>query len=126
MARGLVRFRARTVARKVALTPAQRFVALFALSLALLLLTSCESTTSPEPIVALGDAVAFGIWTPAGTDTCSKAIHDSYSTVGPDQLRYPTWHPPVDPVTGCTFGHEHGRDPSGSDLYDLVGDIPFG
>ena len=127
MARGLVRPRARAVARKVALTPAQRAVALFALSLALLLLlTSCESTTSPEPIVALGDAVAFGIWTPAGTDTCSKAIHDSYSTVGPDQLRYPTWHPPVDPVTGCTFGHEHGRDPSGSDLYDMVGDIPFG
>jgi hypothetical protein len=39
---------------------------------------------------------------------------------------YPTWHPPTDPATGCTFGHEHGRDPRGSKLYWLVGPIPFG
>lgn len=39
---------------------------------------------------------------------------------------YPTWHPPVDPETGCSFGHEHGRDPHGSKLYRLVGDIPLG
>jgi hypothetical protein len=39
---------------------------------------------------------------------------------------YPTWHPPVDPQSGCTFGHDHGRDPSGSDLYSSVGDIPLG
>jgi hypothetical protein len=92
----------------------------------LLLACSEESATGPDPLVALGDATAYGIWTPTGTDTCSKEIHDRYSTVGPDQLRYPTWHPPVDPATGCTFGHEHGRDPSGSDLYAEVGDIPFG
>jgi hypothetical protein len=32
----------------------------------------------------------------------------------------------VDPETGCTFGHEHGRDPRGSNLYPLIGDLPFG
>ena len=74
----------------------------------------------------VGDAIAYGIWAPSGTDTCSADVHDSYMAVGPDGLRYPTWHPPVDPATGCTFGHEHGRDPSGSDLYEVVGAIPFG
>lgn len=78
---------------------------------------------TPEPI---GQSTAFGLWSPSGSDTCSKAVHDSYSTVGPDGLLYPTWHPPVDPTSGCTFGHEHGRDPRGSDLYGVVGDIPFG
>src|SRR5690606_23531193 len=52
--------------------------------------------------------------------------HDRYATLGPDGKKYPTWHPPVDPLTGCTFGHEHGRDPRGSALYHLVGDLPFG
>jgi hypothetical protein len=46
--------------------------------------------------------------------------------VGPDGKAYPTWHPAVDPETGCTFGHEHGRDPRGSVLYAEVGDLPFG
>ncbi len=79
----------------------------------------------PVPSGALF-AQAHGIWEPSGTDTCSQAIHDAYSTVGPDGVVYPTWHPPVDPITGCTFGHEHGRDPRESDLYAEVGAIPFG
>ncbi|MCL4212850.1 MAG: hypothetical protein KJZ74_02940 [Gemmatimonadales bacterium] len=92
---------------------------------------SCDSAslTSPprfEPVAEVGVSVALGVWSPSGPDTCSRAIHESYSTVGPDGLRYPTWHPPVDPASGCTFGHEHGRDPSGSALYAEVGDIPFG
>lgn len=78
------------------------------------------------PITATGPSVAFGLWTPGPGDTCTKAIHDRYVTVGPDGKLYPTWHPPVDPETGCTFGHEHGRDPRGSDLYSEVGKIPFG
>ena len=100
-----------------------------ALALTLLpLVLSCgpDMPTGPVQFTAVGDGVAFGVWTPGGTDTCTKAIHDKFSTVGPDSLRYPTWHPPVDPDTGCTFGHEHGRDPHGSDLYREVGDIPFG
>ena len=66
-------------------------------------------------------SAAFGIWEPGEHDTCSKAIHDRYWVYGPDGKVYPTHHPPIDPATGCSFGHEHGRDPAGSDL----GDIPF-
>lgn len=71
-------------------------------------------------------SVAYNRWSPNDGDTCSAAIHNGYSTVGPDGVVYPTWHPPVDPVSGCTFGHEHGRNPAGSDLFDEVGPIPFG
>ncbi|MEO8140752.1 MAG: hypothetical protein ABI742_13945, partial [Gemmatimonadota bacterium] len=78
------------------------------------------------PIQETGQAVQFGIWTPGTGDTCTPAIHDRYSVVGPDGKRYNTWHPPVDPATGCSFGHEHGRDPRGSKLYQQVGPIPFG
>jgi hypothetical protein len=80
-------------------------------------------------------------WTPTAHDTCSAELHRSFSVVGPDGKLYPTWHPPtvVDPATGrtCSFGHEHGDDPSTSDLYTWVTDfldatpttsrgIPFG
>ena len=56
-----------------------------------------------------GTARAYGLWTPSARETCTKAAHDKYSTVGPDGKLYPTWHPPTD-TDGCTFGHEHGRD----------------
>ena len=95
-------------------------------TLALVALSGCTTNDFPSaPTEAIGFAKAYGIWTPGPYDTCSKEIHDSYSTIGPDGRLYPTWHPPTDPATGCSFGHEHGRDPRGSDLYDLVGDIPF-
>lgn len=91
---------------------------------------ACDDTpmypAAPAPPAAEGFAAAYGIWTPGPGDTCSKAIHDGYSVVGPDGLVYPTWHPPVDPISGCTFGHEHGRNPAGSRLSALVGPIPFG
>ena len=77
------------------------------------------------PEDATGLSVAYGTWTPTSADSCTREIHDSYAVVGPDGKLYPTWHPPVDPATGCTFGHEHGRDPRGSDLYAEVGPIPF-
>ena len=94
--------------------------------LALPLMATCESNPMGEPLVAKGPSVAFGLWSPGPNDTCTKADHDRYSTVGPDSLLYPTWHPAVDPVSGCSFGHEHGRDPRGSALYRAVGDMPFG
>ena len=73
-----------------------------------------------------GNSSAMGTWKPGRFDSCTQAVHDQYAVTGPDGKRYPTWHPPVDPATGCTFGHEHGRDPHGSALYPLVGDVPFG
>ena len=80
-------------------------------------------------------------WTPTAYDTCTAEFHRSFSVLGPDGKRYPTWHPPtaVDPATGqtCSFGHEHGDDPGTSDIYTWVTDfldatpttsrgIPFG
>lgn len=84
-----------------------------------------DGPAAPEYGPATGNAVSFGIWTPGPNDDCTAAQHDAYSVVGPDHKRYPTWHPPIDPATGCSFGHDHGRDPRGSALYREVGDIPF-
>jgi hypothetical protein len=86
-----------------------------------------SATPSVTPTCAAGScdrdptlSVAYGLWVPGRFDTCSKALHDSFYVVGPDGKRYPGWHPPevVDPASGrlCRFGHEHGRDPSGSHL----------
>lgn len=71
------------------------------------------------------NSVAMGQWTPNATyDTCSKDFHDTYFVIGPDGKKYPTWHPPTatDPTTGrlCSFGHEHGRDPRGSALWESI------
>lgn len=63
-------------------------------------------------------------WQPGDQDTCSKELHDSFTVIGADGKRYETWHPTVvtDPETGleCTFGHEHGDDPTTSDIFDLA------
>lgn len=92
----------------------------------LTLAAACDSGFSRlSPPEETGPSVAYGLWSPGTSDTCTKAVHDAYSVVGPDGKRYPTWHPAVDP-SGCTFGHEHGRDPRGSRLYAEVGPIPFG
>ena len=76
------------------------------------------------PPAAAEQAAAYGIWQPTRHDSCSKEVHDRYWVYGPDGKVYPTYHPPVDPVTGCSFGHEHGRDPAGSNLADIP--FPFG
>lgn len=55
---------------------------------------------------------------------CDRATHARWWTYGPDGKVYPTWHPPTDPATGCSFGHEHGRDPGGSVWKDIP--LPFG
>jgi len=105
-----------------------RWRALGALLIPLFLSAACDDSPH-EPLTggqATGPSLAYDKWEPGPNDTCTREIHNSYSVVGPDGLLYPTWHPPVDPATGCTFGHEHGRDPGGSDLYAEVGDIPFG
>jgi hypothetical protein len=68
---------------------------------------------------------AFGIWKPGSVDTCTQEQHDAYAVLGPEGKAYPSWHPPTGPG-GCSFGHEHGRDPRGSDLYADLGGLPFG
>lgn len=94
---------------------------------ALLVACAGESTSGPNPgSPNASPSVAYLTWRPGTGDSCTIDVHNQYRTVGPDGKLYPTWHPPVDPSTGCSFGHEHGRDPRGSDLYGSVGDIPFG
>jgi hypothetical protein len=79
---------------------------------------------APQASPLPSDAFANRNWQPTPYDTCSRALHDSYAVVGPDGKLYPGWHPPAvtDPATGqtCTFGHEHGADPGGSNLHDWV------
>jgi hypothetical protein len=91
-----------------------------------LALGACDSDIVVDGGDPVGDSRAFLAWVPGPTDTCTPDIHNRYVAVGPDGLRYPTWHPSVDPATGCSFGHEHGRDPRGSDLYNEVGPMAFG
>ncbi len=63
---------------------------------------------------------------PPAAGECSQAVHNSYWVQSPEDGKYyPTWHPSVD-ASGCVFGHEHGDDPRGSDLYETSGGIPFG
>lgn len=90
---------------------------------------SCDGETDDEADKPASgtrpNSAAMGRWTPvAGVDTCSKEFHDTFFVIGPDGRKYPTWHPPTatDPATGraCTFGHEHGRDPRGSALWDAL------
>lgn len=88
---------------------------------------ACDEPGAPgAPVAPSGPATAYGIWTPGPGDDCTAQQHDAYAVVGPDGKLYPTWHPPIDPATGCSFGHDHGRDPRGSALYAQVGPVPFG
>jgi hypothetical protein len=86
--------------------------------------TPGDGLPKPLPNVPASVASTTRAWVPTAYDTCSAAIHDRYSVVGPDGKRYPTWHPPTytDPATGrtCTFGHEHGDDPATSDIAPWV------
>jgi hypothetical protein len=92
------------------------------------LLTACAGggSNGPSDPSTAPASLALLTWKPGLGDTCPVEVHNRYAAVGPDGKAYPTWHPPVDPASGCTFGHEHGRDPSGSDLYASVGPLPFG
>lgn len=80
----------------------------------------------PGWVAGAAPSHAMSLWKPRhavlnGVPSCTPGLHDTFFVIGPDGLRYPTWHPPraVDPATGveCAFGHEHGRDPRGSQLW---------
>jgi hypothetical protein len=107
-----------------------RMVTAVVATLMLVTLVGCKeaapTAVSEATLAAAPPGHAFGIWAPGKTDTCTPEVHNRYVALGPDGKKYPTWHPPIDPLTGCSFGHEHGRDPHGSNLYREVGDLPFG
>lgn len=62
-------------------------------------------TPSPVPTVPAGQTV------PQPNQACPAWVHDQYKVAGPDGVLYATWHPQIDPVYWCSFGHEHGSDP---------------
>jgi hypothetical protein len=73
----------------------------------------------------------YGQWNPSSdVGDCPKWLHDTYWVKADDGKVYATWHPAVDfnVETGnyCTFGHEHGSDPLGSDVFSIAGMPPFG
>lgn len=74
------------------------------------------ASATPAPGGAIYDSAAIA---PEILGTCSAQVHDRYVAIGPDGVRYRTWHPQVvDNGAGgtCTFAHEHGADPATSQL----------
>jgi hypothetical protein len=47
----------------------------------------------------------------AASSPCPPWVHGLHTTTGPDGASYNTWHPQIDPVYWCYFGHEHGSSP---------------
>jgi hypothetical protein len=72
----------------------------------LVLFAESGGAPSPAPTIPAGKE------TPQPNAPCLSWVHDQYVTVGPDGKTYPTWHPQIDPVYWCYFGHEHGSDPA--------------
>ena len=94
-----------------ALTAARGIAVAWATSSTIVLAACGGGDTSGIDPATAPRSIAMNAWTPGPNDTCTREIHDQYAVVGPDGKLYPTWHPAVDPATGCTFGHDHGRDP---------------
>ena len=72
----------------------------------LVLLAEADGSPSPTPATPDG-------FTPVVPNTpCPGWVHDLHTTIGPDGNEYQTWHPQIDPVYWCYFGHEHGSNPA--------------
>jgi hypothetical protein len=63
--------------------------------------------------------------TPDGRPVCAAWVHDQYK-VNLNGRMYATWHPPIDPVYNCAFGHEHGSDPRAFRHFAQTGMPAFG
>jgi hypothetical protein len=67
------------------------------------------ATATPTPVPQdNNNGETFPASNPLTLGDCPASVHDKYMVVGPDGKRYRTWHPIVDPQTGCHFAHEHG------------------
>lgn len=63
-------------------------------------------------LLAEEGGVPAGMETPRPNEVCPDWVHDRHRATGPDGRPYATWHPQIDPVYWCYFGHEHGSDPT--------------
>jgi hypothetical protein len=69
------------------------------------LLAEADGSPSAAPATPNGQSL------PKPNTACPTWVHDQYTTLGPDGSEQPTWHPQIDPVYWCYFGHDHGSDP---------------
>ncbi|MER3478937.1 MAG: hypothetical protein C4327_00215 [Meiothermus sp.] len=69
--------------------------------------------SSPPPVPA-------GLEVPKPNAACPDWVHDQYMVKGFDGKMYRTWHPQIDPVYWCYFGHEHGSDPRMFAAFDKI------
>jgi len=74
-----------------------------------------------EPTAAPPAPTDFTI--PVTNTLCPAWVHGLYTTTGPDGAEYETWHPQIDPVYWCYFGHDHGSNP---DLIPGSPKVPYG
>src|SRR5581483_11444908 len=81
--------------------------------------TSTATTTSSPTPTPTATAISTS-QIPVAGQPCPSWVHDQYVTTGPDGKLYPTWHPPIDPQYGCSFGHEHGDDPRTSNANNTM------
>lgn len=81
----------------------------------LLLIGERGGAATPAPRVPAGRTV------PQVGQRCPAWVHDQYQATGPDGQTYPTWHPAIDPVYWCSFGHEHGSAPGPGQPAPLYG-----
>jgi hypothetical protein len=70
------------------------------------LIAEANGVPSKAPVVPAGLEV------PQINKACPAWVHNRYTTRADDGRVYRTWHPVIDPVYWCYFGHEHGADPS--------------
>ncbi len=77
------------------------------------LLAEADGTPAPAP------TPPAGLEPPRPNASCPTWVHDRYLAEGHDAQFYRTWHPQIDPVYWCYFGHSHGSDPA---LF--AGDVP--
>ncbi len=72
----------------------------------LILLAEADGQPSATPPAPDGFSAA------APNTPCPAWVHELHTTIGPDGAEYQTWHPQIDPVYWCYFGHEHGSNPA--------------
>ena len=56
-------------------------------------------------------AAPDGLEQPRPNQPCPDWVHNQHVAESEGHL-YRTWHPQLDPIYACTFGHEHGSDPA--------------
>jgi hypothetical protein len=71
-----------------------------------------ETDGKPSSAPTLPANAPAGATVPEAGKSCPDWLHHEYSVIGNDGIKYDAWHPQIDPVYWCHFGHEHGSDPA--------------